>query len=191
MLIVPAIDLMNGKCVRLLRGDYDTATQYSDDPVAVAVGFEKAGARLIHIVDLDRARGDKTANREVIIRIKRKIKAKIEVGGGVRSDEDVRELLDCGVDRIIIGTALVKEPAKVAGWIAKIGFYAVAGLDAADRKIRVHGWMDDSGTADTDCAMNCAIMGFSEIIYTNIAQDGTLGGPDIESTLEIVKASGL
>ncbi|MBN1524036.1 MAG: 1-(5-phosphoribosyl)-5-[(5-phosphoribosylamino)methylideneamino]imidazole-4-carboxamide isomerase [Spirochaetales bacterium] len=192
MLIIPAIDLIDGKCVRLVRGEYDSSTQYSAHPAEIAQEFEAAGAKLIHIIDLDGAKGSSSENRKHIRNIRKHITtAKIEVGGGVRTEEDIEELIDCGVDRIIIGTALVKEPERVAEWIGKYGFYAVAGIDAKDREVKVQGWMDGSGINDKDLVKKLPDMGFREIIYTNIAQDGTLAGPDIDSTNDIAKASKL
>ncbi|MBN2352792.1 MAG: 1-(5-phosphoribosyl)-5-((5-phosphoribosylamino)methylideneamino)imidazole-4-carboxamide isomerase [Spirochaetales bacterium] len=197
MLIIPSIDLFGGRVVRLFKGDYDKATVYADDPLPVARAFEEAGARLIHIVDLDRARGssaapdDTSANRDLIRAVRRSVSCAIEVGGGVRSESDVAELLDCGVERIVIGTALVRAPDEVAGWIAHYRFCSVAGLDARDRRIRVQGWTDDSGLADTALAVRCREMGFQQIVYTNIAVDGTLAGPDLAATNEVAAAGGL
>jgi phosphoribosylformimino-5-aminoimidazole carboxamide ribotide isomerase len=191
VLIIPSIDLLGGKVVRLVKGDYARTTIYADDPLPVAERFAAAGARLIHIVDLDRARGDASRHRDLILAIRRRVACAIEVGGGVRSESDVQELLDCGVERIVIGTALVREPDAVQAWIAHYRFCPVAGLDARDRKIKVQGWTDDSGLTDTALAARCRDLGFEEIIYTNIAVDGTLAGPDLIATNEIAAASGL
>jgi phosphoribosylformimino-5-aminoimidazole carboxamide ribotide isomerase len=190
VLIIPAIDLLNGECVRLLRGDYSSTTHYSKDPAAIAKGFEEAGARLIHIVDLDSARGG-VNNRKTIRAIRKAVACVLEVGGGVRSRDDVVELMDCGIGRVIIGTALITTPEKVASWISVSGCYAIAGLDALERKIKIQGWTGNARIKDTDAAYNCWALGFKEIIYTNIDRDGTLAGPDIASTLEIASVSRL
>ncbi len=191
MLIVPAIDLLGGRVVRLLRGDYDKVTVYSQDPLATAAEFVRAGAKLIHIVDLDRARGRASDNRDIIRAVREKTGCAVETGGGVRGERDVQELLGAGVERIVIGTALVKDPDGVAGWITRYDFHPIAGLDARDGRIRVQGWTDDSGLQDTVLAARCREMGFREIVYTNIAVDGTLAGPDIESTNAVAEAAGL
>jgi phosphoribosylformimino-5-aminoimidazole carboxamide ribotide isomerase len=191
MLIVPAIDLLGGRVVRLVRGDYKNVTVYSDDPVGVAGTFARTGAKLIHIVDLDRARGDSSVNRDILRAVRRNTDCAVETGGGVRTERDIEELLECGVERIVIGTALVRDPDGVAGWIARHRFHPIAGLDARDGKIRVQGWTDDSGLKDTELAGRCREMGFREIVYTNIAVDGTLAGPDIESTNRVAAAGGI
>ncbi len=191
MLVIPSIDLFGGKVVRLFKGDYEKATVYAEDPVPVAQGFEAAGARLIHIVDLDRARGDASVNRVLIRLIRRSVSCTIEVGGGVRAESDVTELLDCGVESIVIGTALVRAPEEVAGWIAHYRFCPIAGLDARDRRLKVQGWTDDSGLSDVALAARCREMGFRGIVYTNIAVDGTLAGPDLAATNEIAAAADL
>jgi phosphoribosylformimino-5-aminoimidazole carboxamide ribotide isomerase len=191
MLIIPAIDLLGGQVVRLVRGDYNQVTVYSKDPVETAGRFAQAGAGLIHIVDLDRARGGSSVNRKIIRAVREQTACTVETGGGVRSERDIEEILECGVERIVIGTALVKKPEAVAGWIAKYGVHAIAGLDARDGSIRIQGWEDDSGIRDTVLAARCREMGFREIVYTNIAVDGTLEGPDIESTNRTAAAGGL
>jgi phosphoribosylformimino-5-aminoimidazole carboxamide ribotide isomerase len=189
MLIIPAIDLLGGKVVRLLKGDYNNVTVYSNDPVATAAEFEKAGAKLIHIVDLDRARGGSSVNRDIIRTVRESTSCAVETGGGIRSQLEIEEVLEAGVKRIVIGTALVKEPQAVAAWIARYDFYPVAGLDARDGRIRVQGWTDDSGLKDTELAERCREMGFREIVYTNIAVDGTLAGPDIAGTNAVAGAA--
>jgi phosphoribosylformimino-5-aminoimidazole carboxamide ribotide isomerase len=191
VLVIPSIDLLGGKVVRLVKGDYRDVTVYATNPAKIARGFEAAGARLIHVVDLDRARGDASVNRGLIRAVRRAVSCALEVGGGVRAESDVAELLDCGVERIVIGTALARDPEAVAGWIAHYRFCPVAGLDARDRKIRVQGWTDEAGLRDVDLAARCREMGFEEIVYTNIGVDGTLAGPDLAATNEVAAAAGL
>ncbi|MDC7226086.1 MAG: 1-(5-phosphoribosyl)-5-[(5-phosphoribosylamino)methylideneamino]imidazole-4-carboxamide isomerase [Spirochaetales bacterium] len=190
MIVIPAIDLINGKCVRLTKGDYDTSKIYNDDPVETAKAFEAAGAKRIHIVDLDAARGDGN-NRSVIKSIRNSVSAVVETGGGIRTTDDVKELVDCGITRMIAGTVLAKDPDLVAGWIAGFGKYFIAGIDALDGEVKVSGWEKGSGLSDTGIAKASAEMGIISIVYTNIAKDGTLSGPDIENTVRIAKESGL
>ncbi len=190
MIIIPAIDLIDGKCVRLTKGDYNTSTVYNEDPVETAKAFEKAGAKRIHIVDLDAARGDGN-NRKVIKKICSQVSCIIETGGGIRTEDDVKELIDCGITRMIAGTVLAKDPEKVAGWIAKFGSLFIAGIDAFNGEVKVSGWEKSSGLSDTDLAKASAEMGIISIIYTNIAKDGTLGGPDLGNTIRIAEDSKL
>jgi len=191
MLVIPAIDLLDGKCVRLYRGDYNRQTVYAEDPLAVALGFQEAGAKLIHIVDLDRARGSLQGNRSILKLLTKSLKLCLEVGGGVRSLEDIKELLDLGIKRLIIGTALITKPAEVTTWLAKERFYPIAGIDAEKHYLKAWGWTTASSLTDQELASQLVQMGFKEIIYTNIAKDGTLRGPDLKSTNAIAQTSGL
>ncbi|MDR3200561.1 MAG: 1-(5-phosphoribosyl)-5-[(5-phosphoribosylamino)methylideneamino]imidazole-4-carboxamide isomerase [Spirochaetales bacterium] len=191
MIIIPAIDLLDGSCVRLRQGDYNEAVRYSDDPVTRARLFEEAGIRRIHIVDLDAAKGEGRTNRDVIRRIRGAVSCVIEAGGGIRSEEDVRELLEAGVDRLILGTLLVRSPETAADWMRRYGKKFIAGIDARGGKVQVAGWREDSALSDTGLAEKAAAMGAVSIIYTNIARDGMLSGPDIERTLEVGRAAGI
>lgn len=190
MIIIPAIDLIDGKCVRLYKGDYSTSKVYNEDPVETAKAFEAAGAARIHIVDLDAARGDGN-NREVIKKIRSSVSAVVETGGGIRTTEDVEELIDCGIERMIAGTVLAKQPDVVAGWIARFGAKFIAGIDALNGEVKVSGWEKGSGLSDTALAKASAEMGIISIVYTNIAKDGTLSGPDLENTMRIAEESGI
>ncbi len=190
MLVIPAIDLIGGSCVRLYKGDYSKSTVYNNDPVETARMFEAAGAERIHIVDLDAARGDGN-NRPVIKKIRESVSCVVETGGGIRTTDDVKELVDCGINRMIAGTVLAKEPDLVAGWIAAFGRYFIAGIDALDGEVKVSGWEKGSGLSDTELAKTCAEIGIISIVYTNIAKDGTLSGPDLKNTVRIAQESGL
>ncbi len=190
MIIIPAIDLIDGKCVRLTKGDYGTSRIYNDDPLETAKMFEASGAKRIHIVDLDAARGDGN-NRSVIKKIRANVSCIIETGGGIRTTDDVRELVDCGITRMIAGTVLVKKPDLVAGWIAEFGRYFIAGIDSLDGEVKVSGWEKGSGLKDADLAKACSEMGIISIVFTNIARDGMLSGPDLENTIRIATRSGL
>ena len=191
MTIIPSIDILDGECVRLTRGDYDAATVYKSDPVAMARVFADAGARRIHVVDLDAARGDPRSNRMVIRKIRRAVDATVQLGGGVRRDEDIEELLDLGIDRLVVGTVLAKQPDRVAGWVAHYGAIFLAGIDAIDGAVKVSGWEQATHLVDTELAARCREIGLAGIIYTSIAQDGTLGGPDIARTNAVAEASGM
>ena len=190
MIIIPAIDLIDGKCVRLTKGDYSTSKVYNEDPVETAKAFEAAGARRIHIVDLDAARNNGN-NRSVIKKIRASVKPIIETGGGIRTTDDVKELIDCGITRMIAGTVLARDPDLVAGWISRFGKYFIAGIDALNGEVKVSGWEKGSGLSDTELAKQSAEMGIISIVYTNIAKDGMLGGPDLENTIRVAGESGL
>jgi len=195
MLIIPAIDLLDGKAVRLYQGNYDKVSTYESDPVAAARRLEQAGVRRIHIVDLDAARSAGFAatknNRSVIAAIRAAVSCEIEVGGGIRTRDDVVALSNAGVNWLIVGTALVKQADTVGSWIAEFPGRFIAGIDARDGKVKIAGWEGDAGLIDTEVAKTAASMGFSAIIYTNISRDGTLNGPDIARTNEMAEASGI
>ncbi len=191
MLIIPAIDIIDGKCVRLYRGDYSQVTNYSDSPADVAMQLEEAGAKRIHIVDLDAARGDGVDNRKTISEIRKKTDAVLELGGGIRGDDDIREILDIGIDRLILGTVFARNPEIGGEWIAKYGKNFIAGIDALNGEVKVSGWEKGSGISDTELAAKAGEYGFCSIIYTNISRDGTLSGPDTERTVLIAEASSL
>jgi phosphoribosylformimino-5-aminoimidazole carboxamide ribotide isomerase len=192
MIIIPAIDLLNGACVRLRQGDYNEAVRYADSGPAVRARlFEEAGARRIHIVDLDAAKGGGKNNRNHIRQIRKAVSCVIETGGGIRSENDIEELLDAGVDRLILGTVLVRDPETARKWIQKYGKKFIAGIDAKDGEVRVSGWREGSALKDTDLARQAAGMGIVSIIYTNISRDGMLSGPDIERSLAVGRAAGI
>ena len=191
MIIIPAIDLLGGRCVRLLKGDYNEVSSYEKKPSAMASRFQEMGVRRLHLVDLDAARGEGKNNREHIRAIRTVFSGLIEVGGGVRTAEDIRELLDAGVDRLIVGTVLARNPDLVASWVKEFGPVFIAGIDALDGEVKVSGWEKGTSLKDEDLAVRCAAMGIGNIIYTNIAKDGTLAGPDLERTSHIAAVSGL
>jgi len=191
MVIIPAIDLLNGECVRLFKGDYGEVKSYEKDPSRMAEIFESYGIRRLHLVDLDAARGEGKNNRAAVRKIRAAFSGIIELGGGVREEEDVRELLEIGVDKLIVGTVLAREPEKVKGWITKFGAVFIAGIDALDGEVKVSGWEKGTALRDEDLARTCALMGIGNIIYTNIDRDGTLAGPDLENTNRIAAESGV
>jgi phosphoribosylformimino-5-aminoimidazole carboxamide ribotide isomerase len=192
VIIIPAIDLLGGECVRLRQGDYNEAVRYdSADPVSRARLFEEAGIRRIHIVDLDAAKGEGKNNRGLIRRIRAAVSCVIEAGGGIRSEKDVEELLEAGVDRLILGTILVRDPHTAGAWMRRYGKRFIAGIDAKDGEVRISGWKEGSSLRDTELAKKLAQMGAVSIIYTDIARDGMLSGPAIERTLAVGRAGGI
>lgn len=191
MLLIPAIDLLDGRCVRLLRGSFSQATRYDADPVEMARSFADLGARWLHVVDLDAAEGRGKDNRDVIGRIRAAVSARLEVGGGVRTEQDAGRLLALGVDRIVLGTVLVRSPRLASEWIARLGSRFVAGIDARDGRVKIAGWSADAGVSDVEAAANLAGLGITGLIYTSIARDGTLGGPDVPRTNAAARAARL
>lgn len=191
MKIIPAIDLLGGRCVRLQKGSYSDVTVYYEDPAEAAAVFQSLGVPRLHVVDLDAARGLGKNNREALRKIAAVFDGEIEVGGGVRSENDIEELLKAGADFLIAGTVLAKEPETVGRWVRRYGARFIAGIDALKGEVRVSGWEKGSGLRDEDLAKRAAEIGFAEIIYTNIDKDGMMSGPDIENTERIAEASGL
>lgn len=191
MLIIPAIDILGGRCVRLYMGHYDSAEVYEGSPVELAEQFQAAGAKRLHVVDLDAARTGSSENRRLLRKIRRAFEGTIEVGGGIRTQEDVEHLLETGVDRLVVGTILAKDPDTVEAWVKKYGQKFIGGIDSLAGHVKIAGWKKDSKILDSDLAAKCRDLGLVSIIFTNIAKDGTLEGPDLENTQRIHRESGL
>ena len=193
MQIIPAIDLKNGHCVRLTEGRADSVKIYDRDPVEVARGYKRAGAELVHVVDLDGAfLHAASGNREIIRRIVTNAGIPIEVGGGVRSLEDIRSLLrDVGVSYVIVGTLAVEQPGVLGEAIAEFGEQVIVGIDARGREVATRGWTDATSVDAFELARRVADAGAKRIIYTDIARDGRLEGPNFEMTGELARRSGL
>ncbi len=191
MIIIPAIDILDGACVRLHKGNYNESTIYTSDPVEMAKKLVGSGCGRLHIVDLDAARGRGKNNREIIRRIRNSIDIVIETGGGIRTDADVKELLNIGIDRLILGTVFAKDPEIAGRWTEKYGKHFIAGIDALNGEVKISGWEEGSSLTDTALAEQAAKHGIISIIYTNIDKDGTLEGPDIENSIRIAEVSGL
>ncbi len=189
--VIPAIDILDGKCVRLSRGDYDTAQVYKDNPAEMARQFQDWGVKRLHVVDLDAAQGGWKGNRKAVRKIRKAFKGTLEVGGGIRQEEDVEELLDMGIDRLVVGTTLAKKPELVQGWVFHFGDVFIGGIDALEGRVKISGWERDSRYTDTELARKAGELGLVELIYTNISQDGMLEGPDVENTLRIAGESKL
>ena len=191
MIIIPAIDILEGSCVRLYKGNYDESTIYTSDPVEMAKQLAGSGCERLHIVDLDAARGRGKNNRNIIREIRENVDIVIETGGGIREEKDVEELLLIGIDRLILGTVFAKNPEIAAIWTEKYGNHFIAGLDALNGEVKISGWEEGSSLTDTFLAEEAAKNGIISIIYTNIDKDGTLEGPDIENSIRIAEVSKL
>ena len=187
--LYPAIDLRGGRAVRLLRGDYDAETVYSDDPVAVARSFEAAGARWIHVVDLDAARSGEAGNLDLVAAVAKSVGCCVETGGGVRSVEAAGRLIDAGVARVVVGTAAVERPELVTELAARFPGQVAVGLDARGRQVAVKGWTETTGADLVDLATRFEGEGVSALIVTEIARDGTLEGPDLDQLGAVLEAT--
>lgn len=182
MLIIPAIDLIDGKCVRLTEGDFNTKKNYSADPLEVAFHFKKLGAKRIHIVDLDGAKTGISKNREIIKKIKKETGIMIETGGGIRIKKDVKELLDAEIDYLILGSILIENLQEVIQWINNFGNKFIAGIDVRNNIIQTKGWIKNEAVEAIQFGKELLKNGFETVVYTDIAKDGKLQGPNIEGT---------
>ncbi len=187
--LYPAIDLRGGRCVRLLRGDYDRETHYGDDPVAQAVAFAAAGAPWIHVVDLDAARSGEATNREVIAAICAAVEVPVQSGGGVRSVAAAAALAEVGVARVVIGTAALESPELVAEVAARQP--VAVGLDARGRELAAHGWEVASGLDLIDVARRFNDVGVAALVVTEIGRDGTLEGPAFDQLADVLAVGDL
>jgi phosphoribosylformimino-5-aminoimidazole carboxamide ribotide isomerase len=182
MLIIPAIDLRGGRCVRLYQGSYEKETVYFDDPVKMAKLWRIQNTKLLHIVDLDAARGGEANNRDVIRKICTCLDIPVQLGGGIRTMEDVEAALGLGIRRVVIGTAAVRNPDLVSEAIERFGnSHIVVGLDARDGEVRVEGWTEGSGIDVVELALDMERRGARRFVFTDISRDGTLDGPNIEA----------
>lgn len=184
MEILPAIDLRNGKCVRLRQGDYARETVFGDDPVAMALRWQAAGGQRLHLVDLDGAKAGRPVNIEVIRKIVAALSIPCQLGGGIRTEETVEQMLtDVGVTRVIIGTQALKEPEWFQKIVEKFPDRVCLGLDARNSMVATEGWLADSKTSALDLAKRYVGLPLAAVIYTNIANDGMMQGID-DGTLE-------
>jgi phosphoribosylformimino-5-aminoimidazole carboxamide ribotide isomerase len=189
--LYPAIDLRGGRAVRLLRGDYAAETVYSDDPLSVARSFEAAGARWIHVVDLDAARSGEAGNLEFVAAIVRSVGCEVETGGGVRSVEAAERLIAAGVARVVIGTAAVEHPELVSELAGRYPGRVAVGLDARGRQVAVKGWTETTGADLVDLAKRFEGEGVAALIVTEIGRDGTMAGPDLDQLRAVLEATGI
>jgi phosphoribosylformimino-5-aminoimidazole carboxamide ribotide isomerase len=190
MIVIPAIDLKHGQCVRLLQGRKSEVTVYNNNPVDVAREFAAAGAEMIHVVNLDGAFDEAASpNHAVVRQIIEGVDVPIEFGGGIRSLEDVRELCDVGVARVVLGTMAAESPESLREFVSRFSGKICAGIDARDGLVMTRGWEKAASITAVELAQKVADCGVERIIYTDIARDGMLGGPNVEQTLAVVRAA--
>ena len=185
MIILPAIDIKDGQCVRLYQGDYDQVTTYDVDPVNIAQRWQRFGASWLHIVDLDGAAAGHPVNVESIKSIRASTTVHIELGGGMRTLADIGHMLDLGIDRVVLGTVALTDRALLMEALARWGERIVVGLDARSGSIAISGWRETSQVQATSLASELCALGVQRFIYTDIARDGALKGPNIEELKEI------
>jgi phosphoribosylformimino-5-aminoimidazole carboxamide ribotide isomerase len=191
MQILPAIDLRGGKCVRLKQGDYAQETVFGDDPVAMAQRWVGMGAEILHLVDLDGAKAGKPVNGESVRRIAEAVAVPCQLGGGIRTETDIETVLGWGVKRVVIGTRALQDPS----WVREMAFayprQIVLGLDARDGKVATHGWLSTSEETVIGMALQFANWPLAAIVFTDIARDGMLNGPNVEALAELAAAVSL
>lgn len=179
MIILPAIDIKDGQCVRLFKGDYSTASKVADDPYEVARGFVESGSKWMHMVDLDGAKDGKRKNSKLIIDVAKNTDIKVEVGGGIRNMDTIEYYLENGIDRVILGSAAVKDQHFVIDAVNTYDDRIVVGIDAKDGIVCAEGWTDKSELNYIDLAKQMEQIGVKTIVFTDINQDGTLSGPNL------------
>ena len=190
MYILPAIDILGGKAVRLKKGDYAEVTVYNDDPVEQARAFQDAGATWLHMVDLDGAKSGNADNIAVVERILAATQLKVEIGGGLRSMEVLARLADAGAARMVLGTALVRDPEFAQAAIEEYGDMLAAGIDAKSGEVAVTGWTEGSGITAHELAARMAELGYRHLVYTDIARDGMQTGIDETAYVAMASAFG-
>jgi len=199
MILIPAIDILGGKCVRLLQGDYNKATEYSQDPAAVADRWRTGGAERIHVVDLDGAKAGEPVNEDRVIRIAQAGPVPVQIGGGIRTFDQVQRYLESGIDRIILGTSVLRTPDLLTESAQAYPGQVWVGIDGREGKAAVDGWTENTDVDVYDLAEASAQRGASGIIFTDISRDGTLTGPNLASlermagatTLPIIASGGI
>jgi len=191
MFVIPAIDLKAGQCVRLLQGKENEVTVYSNDPASTARRWEDLGAKLLHIVDLDGAFTGSQKNLDAIVKIRNSVSIDIEVGGGIRDVKKIEGLIALGLNRIILGTAVIENPSLLKDACAKYPGRIIAGIDAKDGKVAVKGWVEVTTAGAKELALKMEKDGAAGIIYTDISRDGMLTGPNIPAMREMVETVGI
>ncbi|HEY9673380.1 MAG TPA: 1-(5-phosphoribosyl)-5-[(5-phosphoribosylamino)methylideneamino]imidazole-4-carboxamide isomerase [Waterburya sp.] len=186
--VIPAIDLLEGRCVRLYQGDYARSQVFNDNPVDVAKQWAEQGAARLHVVDLDGAKAGKPVNTKTIEAIVQAIPVPVQVGGGLRDRVGVAQLLDIGVQRVILGTAAVEDHPLVQSLCDEFPGQIVVGIDARDGLVATRGWLETSQVKATDLAQQMSKLGAAAIIYTDIHRDGTLSGPNLDALRELARS---
>lgn len=188
MIILPAIDIKDGQCVRLVQGDFAQKTVVNDDPLTQAATFQQGGASYLHIVDLDGALEGRAVNRDLIATIKQSTHLPIEVGGGIRTLKQIDDYLNVGIDRVIIGSAALTNPELVKEAVAIYGDKIAVGIDAKNGQVAISGWLDVSTTDFITFAKEMDKLGVQTLIYTDISKDGTLAGPNVDHYKKLLSA---
>jgi phosphoribosylformimino-5-aminoimidazole carboxamide ribotide isomerase len=189
---IPAVDIRGGRCVRLVEGDFSRETHYADDPAEMARHWQSQGATRLHVVDLDGARDGVRANAATVSRLLAGVTIPVQIGGGIRSLETARGLLEDGADRVVIGTRAAEEPEMLAEWLAGLGpERVVIGVDARDGRVATHGWQTLTNVDVISFCARIADMGFKRVVYTDVGRDGLLGGPNVETTREVARMIGV
>jgi len=188
MILIPAIDIINGQCVRLTKGDYDTKKVYNESPVEVAKAFQGAGLTHVHVVDLDGARAKHIVNANVLEEIASQTSLQVDFGGGIKSKTDLQTAFDCGASQVTLGSIAVSAPELVVQWLETFGAAKlILGADAKNRRIATHGWEQDSGLDVIDFIKDYAQKGFENVLCTDVAKDGMLKGPSLALYYEILE----
>lgn len=188
--IYPAIDIRNGKCVRLLQGDYNQETVYGDSPLEMAKGFVEQGAEWIHMVDLDGAKEGMPVNNEQVLAVAKQLKVKVQIGGGIREEKDIAYYLENGVNRVILGSVAVSDMEFTKDMLKKYGNRIAIGLDAKNGLVATHGWLETSEVSAVELGKKLAAAGAEVFIFTDIATDGTLAGPNMVATELLARETG-
>ena len=188
MIIIPAVDIKNGRCVRLLQGRMDSETVFSNDPAAMARRWEDEGAEIIHVVDLDGAVGKRPQNVDTIRKIIEAVNVPVQVGGGIRNKETIRMYMDIGVGKVIIGTEAIRNPALVEAACREFPDQIVVGIDARNGKVAIEGWTETTAVDASDLAKTFENSGVAAINFTDIYRDGMQTGPNIEKTRRLAES---
>ena len=192
MLVIPAIDLKGGRCVRLKQGRRDAVSLYDGDPLNVALCFEAEGAQVLHVVDLDGAFGEEgSPNREVLRRIAGALEIPVQFGGGLRTPGDVELVLGWGVERVVIGTLAAESPDTLAELVRLYGARVAVGIDAREGQVLTRGWESQGGVSAVELARRVASAGVGRIVYTDVSRDGMLQGVNVEQTCAVARESGV
>ncbi len=186
MEIIPAIDILGGRCVRLEQGDYARETVFCEDPAKMAERWQALGARRLHVVDLDGAREGRPVNKGRIRELAASANVPVQLGGGVRSIAAIEEYLDSGIDRVVLGTAAIKDEMLLTQALSRFNGRIAVGVDARNGTVVMEGWLEDSGVAAVDFVGRLASLGVPRIIYTDILRDGTLAGPNLDALQDVL-----
>lgn len=190
MELIPAIDLKDGRCVRLYQGDFAQSTVYSDDPVAMALSWVAQGATRLHVVDLDGARNGRPTNIDAVLAIVRAVSVPVQLGGGLRREEDVDAALALGVERVILGTVAVEQTELVARLVSRFDERIIVGVDARAGMVATAGWTETADVLAVDLVHHMADLGVRRVIYTDISRDGTLTEPNFDALAELIWPGG-